>query len=409
MRITQLSIENFKRLSAVEITPDGAIIPITGRNGNGKSSVLDAIASAMGGASLCPTDPIKHGEETAEVEVDLGDLVVTRRWRRDKHGALKTDIRVTTPEGARHTNPQQVLDTLYGKLSFDPLDFSRMRPKEQFEQLKDCAGLDFTADDKEHQTHFDERRMAKRQLKEAESRLAGMTRPEVDSFAERDVPAIVERLQDAHGKRALHESDLAQRAVLQRDLDTAKEAVEAITKTLQILDETIEDYTDPPIDAIKHELETAQKVADDIRIQAAYDETDELVQRIRGRVETSDEAIVAIRKRRTAAIREAAFPVDGLSIDPDLECVMLGDVPFDQASSAEQLRASIAIGLALNPTLRVMLVRDGSLLDEDSLAMLADMAGEADAQVFLERVTNGEPVGIVIEDGMVADTVAAPE
>ena len=75
--------------------------------------------------------------------------------------------------------------------------------------------------------------------------------------------------------------------------------------------------------------------------------------------------------------------------------------PFDQASSAEQLRVSVAMGIALNPTLRVLLVRDGSLLDKESFKMMAEMASEADAQVWIERVEDDDHVGIVIEDGAV--------
>jgi len=80
--------------------------------------------------------------------------------------------------------------------------------------------------------------------------------------------------------------------------------------------------------------------------------------------------------------------------------VTLDGVPFEQASSAEQLRCSVAMGLALNPKLRVLLIRDGSLLDEDSLRMVAEMADAQGAQVWLERVGDGV-AGVLIEDGEV--------
>jgi hypothetical protein len=76
--------------------------------------------------------------------------------------------------------------------------------------------------------------------------------------------------------------------------------------------------------------------------------------------------------------------------------------PFEQASSAEQLRVSAAIGMALNPELKVMLIRDGSLLDAESLRLLSELAERADHQIWIERVSTGEEVSVVIEDGLVA-------
>jgi len=100
------------------------------------------------------------------------------------------------------------------------------------------------------------------------------------------------------------------------------------------------------------------------------------------------------------AIAKAKMPA-GLSFGAD-DDVQLGGVPFEQASAAEQLRASTAIAMALNPKLRVILIRDGSLLDADSMKLLAQLAADNEYQVFIERVAGDKPAGIVIEDGRVA-------
>lgn len=106
----------------------------------------------------------------------------------------------------------------------------------------------------------------------------------------------------------------------------------------------------------------------------------------------------------------AKFPVDGLSIDLVNEGgVLFKGFPFSQASSAEQLRVSVAMGMALNPTLRVMCIRDGSLLDEDSMQMLADMAEAGDYQFWIETVDTTGPSTIVIEDGHVRTPVEVPQ
>ncbi len=85
---------------------------------------------------------------------------------------------------------------------------------------------------------------------------------------------------------------------------------------------------------------------------------------------------------------------------------MLNGVPLTQASDAEQLRASLAIAMALNPKLRVIRVRDGSLLDSNAMKIIAEMAETKDFQVWIERVDDSGKVGFVLEDGHV---VARPE
>ncbi|MGH9252599.1 MAG: AAA family ATPase, partial [Acidimicrobiales bacterium] len=123
MKIVKLTAENIKRLRAVEITPDGNTVIITGRNGQGKTSVLDSIWYALGGgpAAKGTIRPVRDGQNRAEVTVDLGDLVVTRSWT----SAGGTALRVENTDGARYKSPQQMLDGLVGKLSFDPLTFAQ--------------------------------------------------------------------------------------------------------------------------------------------------------------------------------------------------------------------------------------------------------------------------------------------
>ena len=113
-----------------------------------------------------------------------------------------------------------------------------------------------------------------------------------------------------------------------------------------------------------------------------------------------DARLAEIKAEKTATLMATAFPVPGLGFDDD--GVTLNGLPLDQASGAEQLRVSLAMGLALNPTLRVILIRDGSLLDSRSIAMVQEMATEAKAQVWLESVGTGG-VGVTMEDGMVVE------
>lgn len=120
-------------------------------------------------------------------------------------------------------------------------------------------------------------------------------------------------------------------------------------------------------------------------------------------------AIEAVDQQKAEAIAAARMPVPGLGFDAS-GGVTLNGMPLEQASAAERLRVSVAIGLAMNPRLRVLLVRDASLLDRASMRLVATMAQEAGAQLWVERVEVDDSTTVLIEDGqvVVADPAGTP-
>ena len=124
----------------------------------------------------------------------------------------------------------------------------------------------------------------------------------------------------------------------------------------------------------------------------------------------SAELTAAMEKRneeKRAAVAAANLPIPGLSLGEGE--ALLNELPLSQASTREQLRTGVAIVAALRPKLRVALVREGSLLDDDGLMELAGIAAEHDLQVWVERVDTSGEVGFVIEDGQLAHSPADEE
>ena len=108
MRIIKLKAENIKRLKAAEITPTGDLIQVTGRNGQGKSSLLDAIWWALGGTKNIQDQPIRTGQRKAKIELDLGKYIVTREFSKNtsklhvaKRSTASTDRRAATGDTRR--------------------------------------------------------------------------------------------------------------------------------------------------------------------------------------------------------------------------------------------------------------------------------------------------------------------
>ena len=123
-RVIELIAKNFKRIKVVRIRPEGPLVPIVGRNAQGKTSVLDAIWAALGGGHAVPGEPIRRGRSKAEIKLTLDDLIVTRKFT---HAGSK--LEVTTREGSPIKSPQGVLDKLCGSLTFDPLAAIALAPR----------------------------------------------------------------------------------------------------------------------------------------------------------------------------------------------------------------------------------------------------------------------------------------
>jgi hypothetical protein len=395
VKIIRLSAENVKRLRAVEITPDGNVVTVTGRNAQGKTSVLDAIWLALGGgaASRETVRPIRDGEDHASVTLDLGDLVVTRTWTGDK-----TALTVKSADGAKYGSPQSVLDALVGRLSFDPLEFTRLSARDQVSALLDLVNLDVDLDAlaRQRQTAYDDRTEIGRQGKALGEIGKLLPAPEEEVSASDLITQIraaqmltTSQATERETRDFMRKKVAATRAELavQEEALKGQEAkvaahvevadVEALEGDLRSVEETNR--------AVRHNAEVTKAAARKADLLAQY--------------ASLTDTIAALDKTKADALAAATFPVPGLGFDDD--GVTFEGIPFSQASSAEQIRVSLAMAMSLNPKLRVIRILDGSLLDADNLALIGEMATARDYQVWIERVGDASNVGVVIEDGAV--------
>jgi hypothetical protein len=382
-KIVKLEAENFKRLKAVEIHPDGNTVVISGRNAQGKSSVLDAIMAALAGkaGSKELVRPIRDGETKATVTVTLDELVIERRWT--PSGSTVT----VSPVGgnAKLNSPQAVLDKLIGSLSFDPLAFAEAAPKQQVETLIDLVGREeFDQIAQDRKSAYDDRTDINREVKRLRSQVESYPTdvPMVGSVERVDVAAVADELGIARRKLDLtkrwHElrDQLADVEAEARSLPETRE-VDTLAGLLADAER---------VNALSAKAE--QRQADMGQLADAERRSAQLTQHI----EELDQAKAELLER-------AELPVDGLTFDED--GVELNGVPFVQSSAAERLKVSVAMAMALNPELKVICIRDASLLDSESKQALVDLAVEHDYQIWYEVVGDASKIGVVIEDGQV--------
>lgn len=393
MKIIQLTASNVKRLKAVDITPDGTLQVVGGRNAQGKSSVLDSIWLALGGgkAGKETSVPIRDGEEKASVTLDLGELVVTRTWT-----ATGTKLQVQNADGANYKSPQGMLDALVGQLSFDPLAFTRLSARDQRDALLALVDLDVDLDalaaDRQHM--YDRRAELGRQGKQIGEVSVDSSLP-VEETSFRELATELQRAQ-AHNRDIEVAQDSRTRltdriAQLESDLASAKSDLANVEK----------DAAQEPIDTaeINARLESIEDTNAKIRTNNQAKERAAEKDRLRSDYTSLTQQIEALDKQKADALSAAKFPVDGLAFDE--QGVTYQGVPFSQASSAEQIKVSLGMGMALNPKLRVLVIKDGSLLDDEAMAAIRDVVEEQDFQLWIERVGDADQGAVVLEDGEV--------
>lgn len=424
LRIVRLTAENVKRLTAVEIVPKGNVIEITGNNGAGKSSVLDAIFWALAGTKHVQAKPIRDGAESARIVVDMGELVVTRTFRRGADGEIKPTLRVEGADGAVFQKPQSILDSLLGTLSFDPIEFERKAPKEQFDALRRFVpDFDFEALDAQTRGDTEKRKDANRDAKQKRAAADLIVVPE--NFSPIDEQAIIDQItsaaehNDTIAKREERRRQVDQRiADIDRNADIFEREIAELEKRIatlraKLLEEEEEaeelrerrDAAEPlpvrldvatlraQLDAARRHNAAGGRAAEKVRLLADAEAFEAESARINARMEERERV-------KREAIEKANLPVRGLSFGDG--CILLNGQPFEQASAAERLTASVAIAMASNSRLRVIRISEGALMDRDTFEALEDLAERFDAQVFVETVSSGRPSAVVIEDGEVA-------
>ncbi|MBE3126652.1 MAG: AAA family ATPase [Acidobacteria bacterium] len=443
MKIIGLEVENVKRIKVLEITPTGDTVIIGGENAQGKSSVLDAIWMALGGTDAIPSDPIRHGATKAAIRLNLGEpkfdpktgepvpnpdgpyLSVERTFT-----AKGSYLKVKRADGAAVASPQALLDSLVGRLSFDPLAFARMPAKQQAETLRSLVGLDTTALDAERAALYADRTNVNRDLDRAKARAASQL-----TFA--DAPKAEVSVADLSKELSAAQEHNQKRTELATVVAIIKRAIETINGESARLVDAIKDAETRLADLKRQagsfavmlsaettkldKAEAAYVAVAEIPCQpiiamvAAADSVNAKVRanamaatlaaEVKANQQASDkltDRLAAIDAEKQEKLASAKFPVAGLSFDA--AGVVFNGVPFDQASDAEKLRVSVAIGMAANPTLRVIRIRDGSLLDEKSLAAIDEMVAKNDFQAWIERVGDKDKCAIILEDGMVRGT-----
>lgn len=433
MKIIELRGENVKRIVAIRIKPKDNMVIISGKNGAGKTSVLDLIWYCLdGGKGLKDTPiPIRKGQtkakavtvlaeptEEEELAIENGEDVilkplftVTRTWT-EKGSYLK----VTNVEGEVQQSPQELLDSFLGRLSFDPLEFAQMKEKDQRELLLKLANIDLKELDDEIADVRERRRQQGVAVKIHSGKREEITIKDLPEFPIQYIN-INKKLEEA----IKHNSTISKFEVeivdKKEQIERNKEKIAELQRSNEYMEVEIKhhekwlsenDVID--VEAIRNKLVEAERINDQIKARERNKAADEKEKEARIVYDKFTKKIEELEDIKKGILDNAKMPiVEYSSIEGEEKPagnlsvsdtgVLFNGIPFSQLSQSEKLKVSMGMAMSLNPKLRVLRITDGSLLDDDNMKVIKQMAKKNDFQIWVERVSDGGEVGFVIEDG----------
>jgi len=405
--ISKFEIENVKRVKVVKVKPDATGLTILGGdNGQGKTSVLDAIAYALGGEKYRPSKFSREGSAnpgTIKIVMSNG-LVVERKG---KNAALK----VTDPSGQKAG--QTLLDSFVSTLALDLPKFLEASSKEKANTLLKIIGVgdQLAAMDMKEKELFSERtvtgRTADTKAKFAENQPYYPDAPkELISASE-----LIQKQQDILARNA-------QRQQWQRDHDAL------IDKSMRI-DDQIEQLQQRIL-ALKQDKQTimeqvraGEKTPAEMKMESTAEleqnlaQIDEINRKVRANLdkeraeedakgyrEAYDQLTVKIgeiREARKKLLDNADLPLPGLTIE-DGELIYQGQ-KWDNMSGSQRLIVSTAIVRKLNPECGFVLMDKLEQMDLHTLKEFGTWLEQEGLQVIATRVSTGDECSIIIEDG----------
>ncbi len=422
MKIIGLSAQNFKIIKSmdVNIPEDKDIIEIVGDNGSGKSSFLDSVETALGGARHTAFEAISNGEEECILEVRLkddrlGKLKVIKTLKKGKKDTLVIQ-NLDNPKQV-FNSPQSVLDGFIGTLSFDPAVFYNMTQEMQYDTLKDMLGLEEIdelniANDKD----FKERTTINRVMKQKASQLIG-----IGEIGEEiklvDINKLVNKLQKINEQNAKIDIEFVAHENLKTQLkerhkkiiELEKEIDRLKVEVLKIDGELIlfKDIKKTDVTIYRKEIKDAELNNQNYHEQQNnIEKRNELVNEVNILTKDSDKLTASMEKRKekkAKILADTKMPIEGLTFENKI--IRYNEVAISECSTAEKIRISFGIAVALNPTLKVVFIREGALLDKSSRALIIELAKEKGYDIWIEMLESGikgkDVMTVIIEKGVI--------
>ncbi len=402
MKINKLEIENVKRIKAVKIEPtkDGLTI-IGGKNNQGKTSVLDSIAWALGGERFRPSQAQREGSvipPNLKVVMDNG-LIVERKGK-------NSDLKVTDPSGKKAG--QQLLNEFIEQLALDLPRFMSANGKEKANTLLHIIGVDAKLADLEKQETelFNSRqalgRIADQKEKYAKEQPYFLDAPDTPVSASE----LIHRQQEILAKNGenqrlranLHRLEQERQQINDQLSDLLRKQAE-IEEKLRVAKLSAEDLHDESTAELEKSLADIDEINRKVRANLDKDKAEEDAKHYRKQYQNMTVEIENIRSEKAALLYSTELPLPGLSV-ADGELIYNG-AKWDCMSGSDQLKVATAIVRKLNPKCGFVLLDKLEQMDLDTLQDFGQWLEAEGLQAIATRVSTGDECSVIISDGYV--------
>ena len=401
MKINSLQIENVKRVKAVTLEPTlSGLTVIGGKNGQGKTSILDAIAWALGGDRFRPSSAQREDSVIPpfiRVRMDNG-LVVERRGK-------NSDLYVTDPSGKRAG--QQLLNTFVEQLALDLPRFMQQSSREKAETLLNILGIGPTLAElnRQERSVYDQRRavgqIADQKMKYAKEQPFYQDAPDEPI----NVSELIRQQQEILARNGEHQRLRARRDELKALVDRlSREAadvnrrLEAAAKDLSLAQKDAADLQDESTAELEASIRNVEEINARVRANLDREKAEEDAREYRRQYDGLTGQLEEVRQQKAALLDGAALPLPGLSVRDGELCYQGKN--WDCMSASDQLIVSTAIVRRLNPNCGFVLLDKLEQLDPDTMARFGAWLQEEGLQAIATRVsTNAEECTLIISDG----------
>ena len=402
LKINRLEIENVKRVKSVRIEPTAnGLTVIGGKNNQGKTSVLDSIAWALGGDRYRPAQAQREGSITPpnlRIIMDNG-LIVERKGK-------NSDLKVTDPSGKK--SGQQLLNEFVEQLALDLPKFIDANEKEKARILLNIIGVGdrLAVMDKEEQELYN-RRLAVGQIADRKEKFA-KEQPYYPEAPKELVSAteLIRKQQDILAQNGenqrkrdkLHQLEQEYQKVIE-ELENLLRRQKALEADLEIAKTSAADLTEQSTKELEESILSIEEVNRKVRANLDKDKAEEDAKEYRRQYRELTKQIEDMRQSKADLLNNADLPLPGLSVKEG-ELTYNG-FKWDSMSGSDQLRVATAIVRKLNPRCGFVLLDKLEQMDTDTLNEFGQWLEAEGLQAIATRVSTGGECSIIIEDGYV--------
>ncbi|MBL3715588.1 AAA family ATPase [Lactococcus garvieae] len=400
IKINKLEIENVKRVKAVKLEPTkNGLTVIGGRNGQGKTSILDSIAWALGGNKFKPSQPHREGSVLPpRLHITMSNGLEVRR------DGKNSDLKVIDPSGNKAG--QQLLNEFVEELAINLPKFMQSSSSEKAKTLLQIIGVgeQLLALEQKEKELYNERHMigqiADQKKKFAEEQTYYPEAPhELVSASEliKQQQTILEKNAENGRIRAQRDSLKQRQAELDSEIARLIEEKAKVDQQLVIAEKSALDLHDESTEELERNIEQVDEINRKVRANLDKDKAFEDAQEYKNQYLELNEAIENIRKDKRKLLDDADLPLPGLSVS-DGELLYKGQ-RWDNMSGAEQLKVSTAIVRKLKPECGFILIDKLEQMDLETLEEFGKWLEQEQLQAIATRVSTGDECSIIISDG----------